>query len=435
MRILFYIEFSSTVGLGHYNRSLLLARELNKLGFCIYVLDKYGLKSEFRQLKHYGDSKSIAKVIDKYSIDMLICDSYKLPYKFYCEMKKRVALVCFSDYERKHSADIFINQNLYANTLHYKSRFKLLARPYVRDEFKEQKIVKSTTMNRVGIILGGSDSSEMFFNLYERCKELEVTFFTTRLNKNIERLKTYNINLVIDSKNLAKEINNQDFMIISSSSVVYEVISLKKPFCFISVAPNQVYLSNYLSKSDLGYNLQNGTISDFLSKFEYYKKRVREFNINYCDYGKFFSVVLFKDIFLHKIEVSDAKKLYNLRNSKDVSEASIDSSSFSYSSHLEWLYLHIDKHFYKITNRLGIFCGYARLVEYEDGYLISIAIESSFRGKGLFMQVMTLLKGKYKKLYAQVKDGNIASLKAFSRANFIKDYKKDNVCVLVYEDR
>lgn len=138
------------------------------------------------------------------------------------------------------------------------------------------------------------------------------------------------------------------------------------------------------------------------------------------------------NIYLRFAEYEDIEDLFEWRNDEDSKKASFNTNEIDIKEHNKWfkeslanpernIFIICDKH----CNKLG----QIRFDKKKDRAEIDIIINPKYRNKGIGTLVLTKAPKYYldnfavKKLVGKVKTSNIASLKAFEKAEF-KIYKK-----------
>ncbi len=170
--------------------------------------------------------------------------------------------MALDDTYEKHYCDILLNHNIYAKAEKYKDlvpkwceircgeKFTLL-----RDEFLKEKEVKREKIYDIFISYGGADTANLNIStlrvLEEVDKSLKIVVVTTKANSNLDKLKEYvkdkeNIDLKIDTNEIAKLLNQSKLAIITPSVTVNEVYFLNIPFIAIQTADNQKYMTSFL---------------------------------------------------------------------------------------------------------------------------------------------------------------------------------------------
>lgn len=272
MKILFRCDSSSTIGLGHVKRDLVLAKQYlnDEIYFASQEL-KGNINNQIPYPLHTltsNEPEEIIKLILSLHVDLLIIDHYGINYKTEKIIKEKtgVKILCFDDTYEKHFCDILLNHNISAD----EKKYKTLVPPHcelrcgsqytlIRDEFKEEKKVQREKIYDVFIAMGGADTQNLTIPILKSLpKSLHVSILTTSANANLNELHKYvvdkeNITLHVDSNEVAKLINQSKFAIITPSVMVHEVLFMNVPFIAIKTASNQDDIYEYLNKN--GYSV------------------------------------------------------------------------------------------------------------------------------------------------------------------------------------
>jgi len=270
--IIIRADSSSTIGTGHIMRDLVLAKKYpndniifvtqNLEGNINYKIEEEGYKLEILKSNSIDDLNTLIK---KYDINMLIIDHYGIDYNYEKELKAKnlkLKIMALDDTYEKHYCDILLNHNIYAKAEKYKDlvpkwceircgeKFTLL-----RDEFLKEKEVKREKIYDIFISYGGADTANLNIStlrvLEEVDKSLKIVVVTTKANSNLDKLKEYvkdkeNIDLKINTNEIAKLLNQSKLAIITPSVTVNEVYFLNIPFIAIQTADNQKYMTSFL---------------------------------------------------------------------------------------------------------------------------------------------------------------------------------------------
>lgn len=275
-KILFRCDSSSIIGLGHVKRCLVLAQRLKEYNKDLKILfatqNLYGninleiLKSGFSIYSIKNNSlKELDYFVKGLFVDLLVIDSYEIDNIFEEQLRinnPSLKILSFDDMLRPHCSHMVLNHGVQALEKDYKKILDKKTKLFcgseytlLRDEFFESKKVK-VTRNSVVIILGGNDvlnlSSKIANLLLQINNKYKITVITTSVNPNLKELKeNSNIELLVDINNIASVLASKSLVITASGGTFFEVLSLKKKFINIEVAPNQKVVDKFLKQKGI----------------------------------------------------------------------------------------------------------------------------------------------------------------------------------------
>lgn len=297
MKVIFRVDASLFIGSGHVMRCLVLADILKSRGFSVYFaclpqpgdMIAYIRDRGFDVLEltpsclpmtpsHSADYKAwLQRSVKEDANDFLskvdysewvIVDHYALDHEWESIIigKLSCAILSIDDLNREHCSDIILDQNLWPNLEERYSNCsstKLLGPEYalLRESFSILRdSPRDSISNQLLVFFGGTDPTnecEKFIlaaNEFERLP-FNTILITGRINPRFDTLSKLNQNRsVAIYKNLESfdlSLSNSKYAIGASGVSNWERFCLKVPASIVSVAENQVVLSNYLS--DLGF--------------------------------------------------------------------------------------------------------------------------------------------------------------------------------------
>lgn len=297
MKVTFRVDASLFIGSGHVMRCLVLADILKSRGFSVYFaclpqpgdMIAYIRDRGFDVLEltpsclpitpsHSADYKAwLQRSVKEDANDFLskvdysewvIVDHYALDHEWESIIigKLSCAILSIDDLNREHCSDIILDQNLWPNLEERYSNCsstKLLGPEYalLRESFSILRdSPRDSISNQLLVFFGGTDPTnecEKFIlavNEFERLP-FNTILITGRINPRFDTLSKLNQNRsVAIYKNLESfdlSLSNSKYAIGASGVSNWERFCLKVPASIVSVAENQVVLSNYLS--DLGF--------------------------------------------------------------------------------------------------------------------------------------------------------------------------------------
>ena len=444
--ILFRVDSSSSIGLGHIMRDLVLASQY-KDSFITFASQNLQGNSNHRILEsgynleilEANEKEELVKLVKNLNITLLIIDHYQITYKEekYIKEQTGVKILCLDDTYEKHHCDIVLNHNISADSSRYKglvpkncelrcgSKFTLLREEFYIQKSKSKK-KNSQNIKNIFLSMGGSDPTNLNFEILKilsNFENIKVNLITTSSNKNLKTLQKYSdkkewIQTHIDSTQIAKLMGESDFAIIPPSVTANEISFLEIPFIAIKTAPNQDDIYNYLKNNN--YTTLKKFNKKKLSKI--IKKRLDSLSLR-----------------LRKVQADDKDFLFELVNDSLVRENSLDSDVISYENHEKWFITKLKQ----IQNKLSKMyiltlndkrIAQVRLDKQAMFWIVDISIDKEFRNQGYAQKMLKLLLSKLKDeiLFAHIKSTNIASQKLFTCAGFEKVREYNGVAYYKY---
>lgn len=268
MKTLIRADSSSTIGLGHIMRDLVLAKELEgEVIFACQNLEGNIIASIPYEVKilNSNDADELIALIKDLHVNLLVIDHYGIDAPFERKAKEAtgVKILSLDDTYQPHHCDILLNHNISAD----KTRYKGLVPPrcelrcgilytLIRDEFKDEKKQTREKIYDVFVAMGGTDASNITLDILKTLpKSLHVSVLTTGANAHLSELQNYvkdkpNIALHVNSNEVAKLLHQSRLAIVTPSVMVHEVLFMEVPFIAIKVASNQDDMFAYLQKQE-----------------------------------------------------------------------------------------------------------------------------------------------------------------------------------------
>jgi len=274
MTILFRVDASSEIGIGHIMRDFVLAKQFPNTKIFFATQELKGninhkiIESgyEIVNLKT-NDKNELLEVLKAQKIDLLVIDHYQIDHNYerYIKEHFNVRILSFDDTYEKHHCDILLNHNISADKKRYKglvpdncelrcgTKYTLLREEFFKIRKRKKKRQKKKV---IFLSMGGSDVYNYNFRilkLLKKFKNIEVTLATTTANKNLTKLIKFGVknrwvHVHVNSDNIANLMDQSDFAIITPSVTVNEVLHLKLPFIAFKVIENQDDMHQYLKK-------------------------------------------------------------------------------------------------------------------------------------------------------------------------------------------
>ena len=267
MNLLIRTDASSSIGLGHIMRDLVLAQHYPDATITFACQNLIGnIMDTIPYPVHLltsNDPEELIDLIRTCSIDLLIIDHYDIDATIEKQIKEQtgVSLLCLDDTYEKHHCDILLNHNISADAIRYKGlvpehcELRCGAEyTLIRDEFKTEKQIRREKLYDIFIAMGGSDPTNATLGILTTLSDnLSVCVATTSGNPHLSELETFiqdkkNISLKVNSNSIAQLLNQSRLAIITPSVMVHEVLFMGTPFIAIKTAPNQIDMFEYLRK-------------------------------------------------------------------------------------------------------------------------------------------------------------------------------------------
>lgn len=294
MKIVFRVDSSTKMGIGHLMRCLTLADELKnqdhhivfvcrelagnlidlvKQKYQVFVLPIVkNFQSNHLYLDWLGatqemDAQRTIKVFPK-DVDYLIVDSYALDEVWHNVLRLFAKKIMVIDdlADRKFDCDILLNQNLDSQKEDYKNKTPnhcslLLGCDYalLRPEFAKlrgkalEKREKTKVIKNILVSMGGSDNQNITYNILQQLdNKFNVVVVLGSSSPHNEIIKDYaknkNITVIIDANNMAQLMLNADLAIGTGGSTSWERCCLALPALLFITAENQRVIAENLEK-------------------------------------------------------------------------------------------------------------------------------------------------------------------------------------------
>jgi UDP-2,4-diacetamido-2,4,6-trideoxy-beta-L-altropyranose hydrolase len=294
LNIVFRVDSSTQIGLGHLMRCLALADVLKQDGcnvtfLCralegnsieaiehsVIVLDK---NDDFRSDDIYvnslgatqeQDANQTIKMMPK-SIDLLVVDSYALGQEWHQRLRPHTRKILVIDdlADRQFDCDILLNQNLGVEPVAYEGKVPkdctlLLGCNYalLRQEFSDtrakslEKRRRTNKVENILVSLGGGDVDNLTFDILQQIdSRFNVVVVLGKASAHVEAIQAYakdkTIEVIVDSNNMAEIMLNADIAIGAGGSTSWERCCLGLPTLLYVLADNQRWVASQLE--DLG---------------------------------------------------------------------------------------------------------------------------------------------------------------------------------------
>lgn len=273
------------LGLGHIFRTINLSNQLQKykkffmiedFGGVKKILEENGIqeiKSIKKNISSEDDYKITKTFIEKWKIDIVVVDRYKISKNYLRKLSKIVKVVVISDLvEINFKADIVVNGFIGYNNQIIKNNFntKCLLGPkfqILNNQFSKKSKYKSKKWNLL-ITFGGFDERritdrliEILPKYLEKIKIKIIIGPVARKNKKLLALeKKFKKNLLIKkaTKDMAKEMKDVKYGLCTGGLTTYEFASMNIPIGIITDEKHQIITAKNWEK--LGYAKNLGMV-------------------------------------------------------------------------------------------------------------------------------------------------------------------------------
>lgn len=266
----------SSIGMGHIMRTLTLANEFKRCGYCVIYLceDKFEYKEGINKIKNSAfevillQNNQINCIINKNLYrDCLIVDSYNVNEEYFNIAKQYFQLVGYFDDMNLYyfNVDFIINQNLNSEFLEYRTnkntkmftgcRYTMLRSEFLRAKRKNI----GNKVENILITLGGSDFHNLTQNIIGYIKTMKYKFHVVIgpsfiHEKDLEKFESENV-ILHKNANMAELMEMTDMCISACGSTLYELAYIGIPTVGIIVAKNQELLAYSMEKEKIILNM------------------------------------------------------------------------------------------------------------------------------------------------------------------------------------
>jgi UDP-2,4-diacetamido-2,4,6-trideoxy-beta-L-altropyranose hydrolase len=474
--LLIRADASPEIGTGHVMRCLSLAQAWKDAGGCAI----FAMAGEMPEIEHrlMGDGFTVHHIIAEPGSEkdaaltadlaillyacFVVVDGYQFGFGYQMRLKKAGQHLLFIDdygHAEFYSADLVLNQNIYAREELYKDRYfktdLLLGTPFVllRREFLSWRNRIRKNPDKAGKILvtmGGSDPDNVTLKVLSSLQSLtangiEVVVVVGAGNAHnaalqaVAKQSQVPVRLVRNVSNMPELLAWADMAIISGGTTSYETAFMGLPSLIVIIAANQVRVAEKLA--EIGASVNLGWYHNLSG--ECIQKTVEDLQVNckaresMSQIGKqlvdgrgttrVIKAILGRVITVRVAVESDCKQIYKWANDVDTRAASFNSCPIDWDVHCNWFSQKL-----QYPNCLLLICGDDRgnslgMVRFDlagDEATISINLDPNMRGRGLAGFIIIRTIDELFKIYnistvsAFIKPQNHRSVKAFERAGF-----------------
>lgn len=285
------VDENSVIATGHVMRCLAIADAFKIRGEDVVFVTADRYPEKIINLRGYKiicldsvwndmdtEIEKIKEAIDKYSIDILLIDSYYVTQNYLAEIRKCTKVIYIDDMGKmKMDADIVIN---YANPdiVDYNSLYNgadtklLTGYEYtpLRREFSNRKYHYRLESKKVLLTTGGTDKYSVEYKVADyvikSASDIELYIIVGRYNRDYDRISMMQnkypdkIKVFYNIDNMADIISDCDIAISAGGTTLFELCACKIPTICFAFADNQIGLTNIFGKKEVMINV--GDIRD-----------------------------------------------------------------------------------------------------------------------------------------------------------------------------
>lgn len=461
-------EGNSHIGYGHIARCSAIA-----CAFIQYHVEVFwvlnGDQSVLSLLKNHtiylfnwlDDKEQLLNLVS--DSDLIVIDSYLAPLDYYNLIAEKVqTVICLDDFVRlTYPPGIVVNGTVGAEKLSYdklQNHELLLGANYVmlRPPFLivPPRIVLPVSVQTILITFGGTDPKRLtrliLPLLTAKYPKIKKNVVISMAFSDINELKILGDQQTLFFQNVAAEQMKElmitaDIAVSAAGQTLNELARTGLPVIAFKVAENQdINLQGWMNTGYISSFIDATTefsadefcilLNELMRVEEREKRAVLGQSVVDGNGAKRIAKRGLALFYRKMLQLAEAKEndlifLFNLANDEEVRRQSFSTKPISLSEHTAWFHsvLHNPSRLLYVFFVKQSFVGQVRFDLDQHTAIVSISLHADFRGFGLAPDLLKLgllrLKEErgeaVKEVYAYVKEDNVASLKAFTKANFV----------------
>ncbi len=471
-KIIFRVDGSSTIGLGHISRCCALA-DMLKENFEIYFYTRADAQPVIKDIKQY--STKVVKLNNNISYneeavewisvlegnEIIVLDGYNFNTNYQQKIKEKgCKLVCIDDIHAYYFfADAVINHAPGINEKDYSTEpytqlylgtdYVLLKKMFLEEALKPGKTF-DFHKSPILICFGGADSNNITMQTLEEVmhlfsqKKINVVvgaayFHLDELRKIIKEEQHVSLYINLKPKDMLTLMQQSGIAITAASTIALEYICVKGNLFLKQTADNQKDLYNSLIEKRCAYSYellkdQNNSNEIISNQYKLIDgKSNQRLQKMFNDLSEIHSSGKLKFV---RAKNKDADLLFEWINDPQVRAQSLSTNIITYEVHKNWFSKKMaDKNCYLyIVYNSNVPAGMIRFDVYNNESTISYLVDKLQRGKGIGFLIINEGIKQFKNdshfigcLKATVKNTNIASLKIFENTGFEKENDNANL--------
>ncbi|WP_445735868.1 UDP-2,4-diacetamido-2,4,6-trideoxy-beta-L-altropyranose hydrolase [Mariniflexile sp.] len=471
-KIVFRADGNSDTGLGHLYRLFALVEIYKKQFQFVFVTKAASTKTIFPKDYPISFIPEDITVADEPiwlhqhfnpSEYLIIADGYQFKSNYQKQLKDEGYYLMYIDdlVEGKLYADVIVNHAANVDASNYQvqpytslalgTEYAILRPLFVKAAQTERRI--NVTTNAF-VCFGGADALDLSYKATkallqtDKIKSIHVVLGAAYKHSEIETLASQNAQVKLyrnlDELALYNLMKSCHLAIAPSSTIVYELCSVKMPILSGYFIDNQISMYNALLQKGAiegAGDLTTFTVEDFKAKLNiiinqkqvdhYLKAQEKLFDGQSSN--RFIKLLNDFMVSFRKATKEDMMLVYNWSNDPLVRQNSYNTDEIDLGNHKKWFNQKIidDKTLFLIALFDNQPAGVVRYEIKEGHTVVGILVAENFRGKKLSPSFLSesakyYFKQNHLPIFAYIKEENKASIKAFESAGY-SFYKKESV--------
>lgn len=468
MTIVFRVDASSVIGLGHLRRCLSLATALNAIGesshflcaqtdldcrtlieaahFSYRSLDPFfgDWHADFENVKRaLGSETPVWIVVDHYGLDSHWHDAIKREYGCNVAIIDDLA-------NRNLRCDLLLDQNYHCDPVqkyagHVRGQylglfgpaFAMLDLAYVNAD----RYAFSDEVRSIGIFMGGTDSLNISSRVIDAIRSSgfggDIEVATTSGNPALPQLKekvasSHNTRITVDLPHLAGFFARHDLQIGAGGSATWERCCIGAPSILIPFVENHNIVLDSLGKLQIASAMPWGWQNDLLAgkisvavKDTQQRRLQHENGIALVDGNGAMRVaisMLRGRMQLRPATIDDCARAYEWRNNPKVRAASHNSEPIVWEGHQAWFQTMLQSERCQMfVAKIGnLEVGHIRLDQDADMDEVSFYIDPKLNGLGIGARMLAAVENKSfaDSIFGTIVEGNVVSHRLFEKNRY-----------------
>jgi UDP-2,4-diacetamido-2,4,6-trideoxy-beta-L-altropyranose hydrolase len=475
-KILIRADASVEIGTGHVMRCLALAQAWQDAGGeAVFAMAEstpavdQKLQAQGFEIARVGadpgsaeDAENLVALGQRWQPQWLILDSYRFGRQYQRAVRSfpfKLLLVDDMGGCERYDADIVLNQNLHAAAEMYSHRaprtrlllgtgYAMLRREFVAAREWHRKV--PTLARKVLVTTGGSDPLNLASRIVQAVELLSHELLEVRVvvGGSSPHFQSVEACAMRSGKNIRLEVNPGDMSnlmmwadvaVSAAGSTCWEICMLGLSAIVIETAENQRPLAVELSRRNIASHLplesaSSEGIAHSLDSLIRSKERRAQMSrngrqlVDGLGAGRVVSAMRAPEINLRRITHDDCHLLWEWANDADVRQASFSPDPIPWETHVAWFAERVRDNqslIFIAEDREGRPFGQIRFDIRPDGDCeVDVSVAKFMRGRGFASELIAravqnaFRERRCARVHARVKPANVASLKAFEKADF-----------------